>query len=200
MNRKTIGIFLSALVLGVCLSTFPLAQVTTVPARSGGGASLIHQATVTLTDAQIKTIDASNPYFNLVAAPGADRILLLQYGYILSDFAAAYGNVSVTDAALWFDVGGNTVADGPVNGGALAEFSAVFTAVGASRFSSYLLPVPLIPISVVATTGNAVARVNQPLRLGTYNDSGALTGGNAANQLRIVVGYLVFNYATGELE
>lgn len=70
-------------------------QVETAIANGLGGsaASLIHRATVTLADSDIKPLQGATP-FALAGTPGANRMIQYQSGFACAHIVTPYNNVS----------------------------------------------------------------------------------------------------------
>ena len=159
-------------------------------------AQMLHQATVTLTDAQIKALPTTP--IEVVAAPGANKLLALIEAILLRKFAAgAYTNI--TDANLYLSDVDKSYIWTPATAGANA--STVFGA--ADKFTI------LTPNAQGTSGGNLLATaysgyalteaVNKAMYLAT-DVASDFTGGHANNTLIVSVAYLVLNTSTGEYE
>jgi len=163
-----------------------------------GGESLIHQATVVLTDAQIKTMTDPGVLFEVVEAPGANKILLIESVFMVSDLISGY--------VLPSNTGFLTVVYGEYLDDAATKCNADELLTVAGRFA-YLLPLMGAPSvgheldvywGPVETLANSI---DQALKV--YAESPApytWTGGNIANTLTVTVAYLVLNLTTGLFE
>jgi hypothetical protein len=159
-------------------------------------------ATTVLTNAQVKALPTTP--ITLVAAPAAGlRVKLLGATLRTAFTAGAYTNVNTTFATLGLqDPSADWLSVQIVNDSSLAtDLTDVTTVLGASALVVDL-PVPYVQaIQDVATTGHtewinpligmATANVNgTALVLAMDNNgSGALTGGNAANTMTVIVYY-----------
>lgn len=167
-------------------------------------ASLIHQATVTLTDAQIKEWPSVDPRV-LVAAPGANKAILpLTLVIAHGAWTAGYGNHG--DESIKLDFGGS---------GQMAFFSGeevnnllnttdsrfvLFSALAGSFGTT--TPAEGLPIDLVLPpfTGIWALWANKALTLSASNSLGDYTNGHANNTLTVSVTYMVLNLTTGEYE
>lgn len=152
--------------------------------------SLLHQATVTLTNAQIKTLP-SLP-MEVVAAPGANRMLLPVYGaVVLNAVAGAYADTD-GGAVLLKYVGGHS------NGstyGTIPFNQADITVCGLGSESNiknygggdwtFWGPEDLQSVLV-----------NKALAIACENGTD-FTGGHADNSLTVTVAYMVLDTSTG---
>lgn len=160
----------------------------------GGSGTGWTTAAVTLTNAQVLALP-STP-IQLIAAPGAGKALVSPasghgFGFIVCDTtAAAYTNVNDdTHCLIRLSLGENSVVSQFAYGNSLLTFGAIagmaLNPAGVLR-SPGTTSAPLIqsPVDDVANVEN------QALMLDLANVLGDLTGGNAANSLKITVGYL----------
>lgn len=161
---------------------------------SGAVAVVATSQPFTLTDAEIKTVTGGTSLFQLLPAPGANKMYGFVEGWVFTNFAGGtYTGIDETDAALDFRVGANqavsTFAENNASG--RSSFSSVFQVDG--------VKVQFAPASRVTQGTLAEAMVsteslaNQPLYLEIYNGDGVLIGGHASNTLTGVVLYTVID-------
>lgn len=171
-----------------------------------GGGSLIHQATVELTDAQIKALPTTA--VEIMAAPGAGKVILASFGVFKMDMAVggAYTNRNAVDpgASIQVGYGGNEnesllVTFPELLSGALIS---LLTNEGLDYF--YILtPIVAWPVAGAAAfpfpaNVSVVGSSNQPLTIKAFNQGdGDFTGGDPANTLRVTVEYRILDTATG---
>ena len=164
-----------------------------------GGAGILQQATIELTDAQIKVLPTTP--VELVEAQGADKIILPVYANLVADFRnGAYTNIgsSFTELFLSYQLG---------------NFALILTTDDAtgSFFTTLLTTTNIVRIGFVIQAANyredwgqvisenrlTPDDANKALSIEVSSDAGNLTGGHTANTLRVSVAYLVLNLATG---
>lgn len=172
---------------------------SSLDAKAPSSSAILHQATVELTNAQIKALPTTA--VQIVAAPGANKVLVYQSGILLlNTTSGAYSNVAAT-AALYIGLGTTSAS--------VASRSPVAMLTGSASY---------IDILAVASTAPAdggpnlsafdqeilSGATNQALVMAAYNpDEGSgenFTGGNAANTLKISVTYYILNTLTGVFE
>lgn len=173
--------------------------------------SLIHQATATLTDAQIKLWPTSEQEITIVAAPGAGKMFLPQFGFMRSHLVADYESIGA-GATIAISAGGFSLAFLTDN-----HLSSVLsllnpTAGPTDRVAAFgpsgAVYASETPASPAPFTGDVVVPAVQsmedsddlPLIAQMTNDADPLTGGNAANYLRVSVAYFLLNLSTGLFE
>jgi len=155
------------------------------------GGSILHQATVTLTNTQI--LHLPTVPVEILAAPGANKIVLFQYGTAYFNWAGDYGN-NDGGSALELKIHGNKIASTPGMNVVLAG--------GENSMSTF---VPFTSVEANRVIGNAGYYnsdiVNKALAIsGTSSDSGDYTDGNVDNTMTISVAYLILNTSTGLFE
>lgn len=146
----------------------------------GGGESLVQQASVTLTDAQIKALPTTE--FQIIAAPGADKVIIPLFALFRPTISVAYTGIDA-DAQLYLVSSSwlTTIYNENLNdvsqllGGSIWSFMGPNLGVDAGGFL------------LSSQTGE---ESNLPINLGASNGSD-FTGGNAANTLTVVVLYVV---------
>lgn len=159
----------------------------TLESGGGGGSDVVQKASITLTDAQIKTLPTAPR--DIVAAPGAGKIIVpISAMVILNTTAGAY--TGVTDASFQLSMQG-TYVSAPV----IAQASLLDTGIN-------ILPM-LIPIAengtgafdgTVVTRNNAIQGdwENKPLQIfDFYAGIGNYGGGNSANTMKVLVSYII---------
>jgi hypothetical protein len=160
-----------------------------------GGASLLHQATVTLTNAQIKALGA-DPYFEVVPAPGANKFHWDVSGFVYSTIVQPYTNlIEAQEVTVYW---GETSREATLPVSAQAEWGAL----GASLMFQLrtIWDVTATPPQGYPITDPATI-VNQALNFYLDNaPDGAFTGGDAGNSLVIGLTYKTFNTLTGLFE
>lgn len=153
----------------------------------------LYQATVSLTDAQIKALPTTP--VEIVAAPGAGKMLsFVTAVLVLDNTAGVYSNVEAGancrltigdfQASIWGDWSW-LLTDGSEVG--VVTIPGVIGTLGVGAVDS------ADDISLAGNSDYLSAVENQPLRFQFANaGSGALTGGHAANTLKVTVWYGVF--------
>lgn len=157
--------------------------------------SLTCQATVTLTDAQIKALPVTVANFEVVPAPGANLLILPQQGLITVDAAAgAYTNINANGYVVLQYANTRDASN-------FSYASDVF-GVAAIQASWIGAPPAFWDDGFGGTFSSQTAltnAVNKALMLKADNFSdGAYLDGNAANSARVSVAYFVLNTATGQ--
>lgn len=171
-----------------------------IDALIAGGGGIIHQASVTLTNDEIKAVSDGAAVTEIVAAPGANRQLVFLYGVGRFSKTAIYTNIDTSDADFVLFLGSSQTistraADGNF-GTAVTFFSDVF---GGGTGTLTLLFEPLKSfladrLWLVFATADLV---DKALNLSIYNGLGDLTGGHPNNSLTISVIYLIVDTTTG---
>jgi hypothetical protein len=175
----------------------------------GGGSQAVLSATVPLTNAQIKALPGTD--IQLVAAPGASKMILPLYAFLTADFAVAYSGIDASSEypALWV-----AHARLPIF---LAEFindpdsfatpltSLTDLLTGTNEFGAILWR--MLPLAQSYITGGAPSNAfviaggagpgpsdldNAPLKIGADNSIN-FTGGDAANSMKVTVLYTVLD-------
>jgi len=159
----------------------------------------VHQKTVTLTDAQIRSL-GNGTAIEIVAAPGANKVIrLLDAGGVLDATAGAYsgfdtgsGLVFLLDA-LAAIYASSVLPVGPLDGAAAVVpllWSAVISGdsdmVGEGDYAG--LVISKLPSSTP---------VNKALELSDWWGGGTYTGGHESNSLIVSVAYLIWDVSTG---
>ena len=160
----------------------------------------LHQATVTLTDAQIKALPSAS--VDIVSSPGSGRVLVIASAVVLSDFTGgAYTNIDGSYALMQLvNRGGSSGSHGAST--LLAESAAPMLGQADQRYAVVIPNVWVDPnIGSSAPVGLAVQAVGLPLAvMADNNGAGHFTGGHASNTLRISVVYYILNTLTGAFE
>lgn len=174
-----------------------------------GGASLVHQVTVTLTNAQIIALPTTA--VEIVPAPGANKLLVPQVIMLHMKWVADYSNIDPT-AQLKADTAGSfmTLLSQP----SLSGVSALLAGGGPDgtwvpiTIQQLAKSVPT-PAESVNHLHNGVADsgfydadiVNVSLSISLDNaEAGDLEDGHSDNELQVSVVYYVLNTVTGLFE
>lgn len=158
---------------------------------NSGGASIIHQASRTLNNDEIKALP-SNPRPTIVGAPSATRIVIPAGGYWESDFTA--GAYLSANASWQFLLGGvevsNPVNASPVLNSAIARNGSIgipFMSIGGGDFTGIILSGAFGGVAPNALAG-------QPLDFGDdYDGVSDYTNGHASNTLIVCAMFLVWD-------
>lgn len=171
------------------------ATVTEIAAVSegAGGEQVVLSASVTLTDAQIKALPTTSQI--VVPAPGAGLALAFVGAWLNADcLGGGYSNITAS-ASLYSSGLLITWGNDSINASHLAKPSNVLGPQAQNQV--YLPPFTLIDAadtpSVHAQNAASIDNFdNVELRLVAYNGGGGnLTGGDAANSLKVTVAYVV---------
>jgi hypothetical protein len=166
---------------------------------TSSGSSLIHSATVTLTDAEIKGLPQAG--IVIVPAPGAGKViqLVLPGLAVTNVFAADYVGIDGSNCKIALIIGGDT---------GIAAYSSTWTISS----SGLLNPIAVWGAGVVAgvaleggyqtsggqsfaISGQTPSSENQPMKIWLPNGVGdpLLTGGDPVNTLKVTVLYRVLD-------
>lgn len=160
---------------------------------TGPAENILRTATVTLTDAQIKSLATGE--VDLVPAPGAGKMNVLLFAVAKIALAASYTNV---DALAFIGIG----PSGGAVSSTLIDVSPYLTDFGSVPNSLLHFEPQVITTTAALDTptyargySNIVAaEENLALTIkGDNNGDGAFTGGDAANTMTITVVYVVID-------
>lgn len=170
----------------------------------------LHQGTATLTDAQIKALPTTA--VDILAAPGANKLLVPQVVMLHMKWEADYGSINA-NAVLKVDLNGTFIAG--LHESSLSGVSALLAGGGPDGTWVAMTLNQLANATVTSATPNVNPHlhqgaadsgfydadiVNVPLRISVEGNGGDFTGGDSNNELQISVAYLVLNTVTGEFE
>lgn len=194
--------------LVVCLACAVLASPSFAQGRSGKTTAAVascadcvtlHQASVTLSDDQIRHLPSTA--VDVVAAPGADRVIVPVSAFLVLDTTA--GPYSSDPGASWlfqYEGGGYATSIAPIAG-----------VINTQRVSQYLFPTAPYQSEAVFFGSNSVigngligypsSSINLKLQIkDDWNGVADYAGGHPANTLKISVVYMIFNAAAGQFE
>jgi hypothetical protein len=159
-------------------------QKTRCVVQGTGGSMLTKQAT--LTDAQIRAL----PTTPVTIIPGTPGYLILPFLAVLelNATAGAYTNVSAGPANQIFTITGTRRNQAGRLDDCLAGPSQKTTILPLAGALDAVPPTVTQPIRAAQLAADAAG---QPLQIAASNTGGNLTGGNAANTLRVTVYYLL---------
>lgn len=147
--------------------------------------SIVATATITLTDAQIKALPTTG--IEIVPAPGAGRVLRPYLALIISNFATVYTNLDAGNLGMVIDDGAGDVTDYCSMTGMMNSTTRKVASMGPYSVTDDASGNGVVPRL------NLTGAENSPLTLFASNAAaGNLTGGNAANTLKVIVHYVSF--------
>ena len=161
----------------------------------------VRSSITNLTDAQIKALPTTP--VTLVAAAGANQVIkLIGYTLITDTGGGAYTNIDAAYADLHIGIDGDYNGYGPVFDNTvtpnIVTFTNILGAAGRSYFDGFAPSTVAIGSAMAAfyvtntATPSAASRANAPLTIAIENNgTGNLTGGNAANNMRVIVYYIM---------
>lgn len=166
-----------------------IASVTRSNPGDGAPAVIIHQATVTLNNAQI--IDLPNTAVTVIDAPGANLVAILVSGVAILD--ASHGTYTGTGAWVLVSPGQSFYSSvAQVASHLTAQYTALFGAPylqnDSGAFGSPFLNMGNYPSSDF---------IDQPMQIKDEFAGSPYGGGGSGNTLQISVSYLLLNTVTG---
>lgn len=152
----------------------------------------VYSATVNLTNAQIKNLPTDG--FEIVPTPGAGSMLNFQFGVCIADvLLGEYTNIDAT-AHGWFGTQVAVSVDCPESAGEITNWIGSSTWIAAVCFSPFLRVNAVIEQMQAASVRNITDYEDRPIKFFISNGAaGNLTGGNAANTLKITVLYTIID-------
>lgn len=162
-------------------------------AGSAGSTPLVQSATVTLTDAQIKTLPTTP--VTIVAAAGAGKVIIPLSGFVSID-ASAGAYTGITDASL-------ILHDTSFNYFSSPTPVEIFLGAGYATPTSAQIGCPFLNTPTSGTFVD-IALANQPMISSTIDNSPLQVsdnwaglsdygGGNAANTMKVTVHYVIID-------
>lgn len=176
---------------------------------SGSGGGFLHQATVTLTDAQIKALPTTP--VTVVAAPGASKLIVPTVAVARLAWVADYTGID-GDTYVNVDLGTNgwvaKLQESTLSGvsallaGGGPDGTVVAFTVNQLSGATVTPATPLVHTHQGAVVGGFYDAdvVNVPLTISAYNGGLNFTGGNVGNALSVSVAYYILNTLTGLFE
>jgi hypothetical protein len=169
---------------------------TSVFLGGGGDTSLLHYASLIMSDAQIKALPSTPITF--VSALGANKQIIPTLWIIRSQLTAAYTNVSLT-------LGDTTIN---VSIGGAVPFSYLRHQILQNTSPETIVAPPQTvaytdELNDWATRPRILSgydQVNTPLTVESFNVGGDFTGGHADNEILMSITYMVLDVSTGIFE
>jgi hypothetical protein len=148
---------------------------------TGPAENIIRAATVTLTNAQIKTLPTTA--VEIIPAPGANKAIVPLIVLAYRSFGTAYTNIDA-DGTLTF--GTTDVAQCP----AIANVDG-----GATALTTFLGDTAGMPLYLPSATGSSAVENAACVLRSDNGEAGAFTGGAAGNSLQVTVLYTIVDIA-----
>lgn len=164
-----------------------------------GGVQTVYSATVTLTDAQIKALPTTP--IQILAAPGANKIICPQSFWFRLIWAADYMNIS-PDCSLELRSGGSQSLGLKVLENVVSGVTGLLAGGGPDGSNAFM--VGQFQVSSIFAGVNGFAALsslydadimNLPLNIASNNADGNFTGGNAGNSLIVKVNYSIIDFS-----
>lgn len=177
-------------------SLVPSQQAVKAYVDNSTPASLIHQATVTLTDAQIKALPTTG--VEVVPEPGEDKLLRLMGGVYRFTRVADYTNIDGTFSGMFVRYGGSTCLASlynPVAG--FLDFGAPLGDFAIALINNKFNVVS--GVGVEEPPWDSADALDEPFVVAIDNGAtGNLTGGDAGNSLEVSIFYTIYDVNTNE--
>jgi len=162
---------------------------------SGSGSSIVHQATVTLTNAQMIALPTTG--ISVVAAPGASQLLVPVQAIGIITLVSVY--TSITDASWSFAIGDTVASSVVVSSPCLMD--GVLGSTGTFALS-WVMGIDIAPGTLnfdgIIVTGGDSVNANKPLLIADiWGGIPNYGGGHASNTATISLSYLTLNTTTG---
>jgi hypothetical protein len=159
---------------------------------------ILHQSTpLTLNNAAIKGLPTQANWPTLVAAPGANKVLILDSAVVYTSLESAYASFSTNFPTSIVTISYDDdfqIASTP------QDPQTLFHDTG-GRVGLFLPQQILSPGSTVSAMFTDIGNIaNLPLKLVVYNSAGNLTSGNALNTMTLSVAYYIYNVSTNLFE
>lgn len=174
-------------------------ELDAILAGGVGGASILHQEPVLLNNTQIKALPTTR--IEVVAAPGANKILLPLSAVLVLTAGTGYGNINADDYLTLSHDDGN-VDKMSYCRNETALFTQLTSFLSGNR-TLFLVPSAAHDASASALcsfSNSTASLVNKNLVLSTSGLEVDWTGGDPANTLRVSVSYMVLDVITGLFE
>lgn len=174
-----------------------------MPVGPSGGAGVLHPASETLNNAQIKALPTTG--IEVVAAQGSDKILLPANVIYSSTIVVAYDNLSLQSyvGIFWGDniPAAAVVLNDDTDG--FADLTVLFGLGGVGSFQAIGAGNQLLSVNagvMAAIAGASSAFANKPLKIKASNIDGNYTEGHDDNELNVSFSYLIWNSTTQQFE
>lgn len=172
---------------------YPNHSVLAALIRRGAGGGIGRQATVELTDAQVKALPSAP--VEVVPDPGAGKVIVPVLGVASLEWHGDYSAIAASALITLLPTGGVGFSD------ALAESDgggvSALLAVGQAAIATFTLQQTIAAAITRASGGYDPTSAGGALRFWATNGGSDFGGGDPANTLRVAVAYHVLDLADG---